>query len=241
MNKKLFSMFSNDSFEDEEIPKIEKKDPNIIDKGLMDYVIDEFPEVAGEIMKALVNLRNTIEKSIDHIEDKSCETIKASRDFERGGKYRDTSIKLHERSKEITEFVEWMVEEDKGFKKNLDLKSEIELQVNDEELNEELNEEDEESAIEEVACIVDDFTAKQPISFKLEKHRVNVEGWDDMIVKTADVLTRFYKHNRNPTIKTVNNVRPIVKKSKQNDLRDTIIDMLQEYNVSLNMYEVQIK
>lgn len=239
MNKKLFSMFSNDSLENEEIPKIEKKDPNIIDKGLMDYVIDEFPEVAGEIMKALVNLRDTIERSIDHIEDRSCETIKTSRNFELGGKYRDTSIKLHERSREIAEFVEWMEDEDEGFKKSLEAKSEVEEQVDEE--AEIVKGEEEYSKEKEVACIVDDFTAKKPIAFKLEKHNVNVESWDDMIVKTADVLTKFYKHNKNPTIKTTNSIKPIVKKSKQNDLRDTIIDMLQEYNISLNKYEVQLK
>lgn len=238
MSKKLFNMFSKDSFEDdEEIPMIEKKDPNIIDKGLMDYIIDEFPEVAGEIMTSLINLRNTIEKSIDHIEDRSCKTIKNSRDFERGGKYRDTSIKLYERSKEITEFIQWMEEEDKEFRKDLESKNQVEEQAKDE--TEKI--EDEEEKEKEIACIVDDFTAKQPISFKLEKHRVNVESWDDMIVKTADILTKFYKHNKNPTIKTMNIIKPIAKKSKQNDLRDTIIDMLQEYNINLNKYKVQIK
>lgn len=241
MSKKLFNMFSNDSTEKEDIPKIEKKDPNIIDKGLMDYVIDEFPEVAGEIMRALVNLRDTIEKSIDHIEDRSCETIKASRDFERGGKYRETSIKLHERSKEITEFIEWMIEEDKDIKKNIEIKDQSESKMEEQEEKEFENLQLEEDKKEEVACIIDDFTAKQPISFKLDVHKVNVESWDDMIVKTADILTKHYKHNKNPTIKTVNTVKPIVKKSKQNDLRDTIIDMLQEYNISLNKYEVQIK
>lgn len=238
MSNKFFKMFSNDSSLDEDIPMIEKKDPNIIDKGLMDYIIDEFPEVAGEIMDALVNLRDTIERSIDHIEDKACETIKASRDFERGGKYRETSIKLHERSREITEFVEWMEEEDKDIKKNIELKKQSEEKVQDEIKG--INDE-EDDAEKEVACIVEDFTAKQPISFKLEKHNINVESWDDMIVKTADILTRYYKHNRNSTIKTINSIKPITKKSKQNDLRDTIIDMLLEYNINLNKYEVQIK
>lgn len=129
MNKKLFNRFSNDLLKGEETPKIEKKDLNVIDKELMEYVIDEFPEVSGEIMKALINLRDTIEKSIDHIEDRAYETIKASRDFELGGRYRDTSIKLYERIMEITEFIEWMEAKDKVNNSELEVKNEVEEQV----------------------------------------------------------------------------------------------------------------
>lgn len=149
MNKKLFNRFSNDSLKDEETPKIEKKDLNVIDKGLMDYVIDEFPEVSGEIMKALINLRDTIEKSIDHIEDRAHETIKASRDFELGGRYRDTSIKLYERIMEITGFIEWMEEKDKDNNSDLEVKNEVEEQVEKVE-----GEEDKET---DVVSSVDDF------------------------------------------------------------------------------------
>ncbi len=149
MNKKLFNRFSNDLLKDEETPKIEKKDLNVIDKELMNYIIDEFPEVSGEIMKALINLRDTIEESIDHIEDRAYETIKASRDFKLGGRYRDTSIKLYDRIKEITEFIEWMEEKDKDNNSELELKSEVEEQV------EQL--EDEEDKEKEVVSSEEDF------------------------------------------------------------------------------------
>lgn len=144
MNKKLFNRFSNDSLKDKEIPKIEKKDSNVIDKEIMDYIINEFPEVSGEIMKALINLTNTLEKSIDHIEDRAYETIKVSRDFELGGRYRDTSIKLYERIIEITEFIEWMEEKDKDNNSGLEVNNELE------------EEEDKEKEIEIVSS-VDEF------------------------------------------------------------------------------------
>lgn len=132
MNKKLFNRFSNDSLKDKEIPKIEKKDSNVIDKEIMDYIINEFPEVSGEIMKALINLTNTLEKSIDHIEDRAYETIKVSRDFELGGRYRDTSIKLYERIIEITEFIEWMEEKDKDNNSGLEVNNELEEEADKE-------------------------------------------------------------------------------------------------------------
>lgn len=245
---KRFGRFSSESVAEKVEIKVEETQNNkeILDADLIQYIITEFPDVAEDIRDSLISLRNTLEKSIDFIEDKSSDIIKESRDFQLSGKYRDTNIKLHNISKNITDYSLWMNNE-LGTIENVDttlnqcansedaIEEKGEVETNTEEL---INEEDK----EELTYIYDDFTAKNPKAFKLDNHNITVEGWDDMIVKTADILTKHYKQNKNCRILSGSaNPKPVHKKSKQNELRDTIIEMLQEYKVNLKNYEVEVR
>jgi len=66
---------------------------------------------------------------------------------------------------------------------------------------------------------------------------VRVEDWDDLLVKTAEILTKQYKENKN-SIKKLEHFNVIDKKSTQNSFRDTVIEMLNEYKISLNQFKV---
>lgn len=224
----------------------DKNDQEILDVELIQYIIKEFPEVAKEIRNSLTVLRNTIEKSIDFIEDKSSNIVKETRNFDLSGKYRDANIRLHNISNSINDYSMWM-------NKELGIKEEItdtenadvmEVASVEESSNNIIAADNKsvENYIEQYIYIYEDFTGKNPNAFKLENHQIEVEGWDDMIVKTADILTKNYKNNRNSKIiPNYDKSMPLVKKSKQNELRDTIIEMLQEYGIKLTSYQVIVR
>ena len=67
-----------------------------------------------------------------------------------------------------------------------------------------------------------------------------VEDWDDLLVKTAEVLTKQYRENKNSN-KIIKEIKPIEKKSIQNSFRDTVIEMLIEYKISLDDFKIIIK
>ena len=78
---------------------------------------------------------------------------------------------------------------------------------------------------EEEIEIYKDFSLKEPKAFKLDDNVVMVEDWDDLLVKTAEVLTKQYRKNKNSN-KIIKEIKPIEKKSTQNSFRDTVIEML---------------
>ncbi|MBM6862062.1 hypothetical protein H9X78_16725, partial [Clostridium saudiense] len=102
---KLFGRDSNNIIENEKLApeEIEKK-KDILDLEVIKFVINEFPQLGENIKESLNNLINTLDKSIDIIEDKSTEVIKESRDYKLGGKYRETSEKLYEMNRGINEY-----------------------------------------------------------------------------------------------------------------------------------------
>ena len=107
-----------------------------------------------------------------------------------------------------------------------EINNEQEIQEKNEDLsNEIINEEEIE--------IYKDFSLKEPKAFKLDKNVVMVEDWDDLLVKTAEVLTKQYKENKNSN-KVIKEIKSIQKKSTQNSFRDTVIEMLIEYKISLD-------
>ena len=67
-----------------------------------------------------------------------------------------------------------------------------------------------------------------------------VEDWNDLLVKTAEVLTKQYKENKNSN-KDIKEIKLIGKKSTQNSFRDTVIEMLTEYKISLDDFKIIIK
>ncbi|NSA00423.1 hypothetical protein FHU26_000857 [Clostridium beijerinckii] len=74
----------------------------------------------------------------------------------------------------------------------------------------------------------------------MDDNIIDVEDWDDLLVKTAEVLTKQYKKNKNIN-KTMKSIKPVEKKSPQNSFRDTVIDMLTEYKINFDEFKVIVK
>ncbi len=202
--------------------KKEMRDDPIIDTKVIEYIINEFPTPTKDIRQSLVNLQVTLEKSIDFIEDKSSEIIKINRDFELSNKYRETCVRLHEISTSLNEYVKWM--DVIGDKASL-----IE------------NDKIKESTLDIYKPIYNDFTGLTPVRISLNNFSVDVENWDDLIMKTASMLTKNYKDNKESEIIFPEHNTVILKKSHENELRDTVIEMLSEYKISLNDYKIQVQ
>ncbi|WP_195245325.1 viral A-type inclusion protein [Clostridium celatum] len=257
MAMKKFNIFAGDNNEKEEFFKEnnndilvkDQKESEIIDVTLMSYIRDEFPEVAEKIKESLKGLKDTLEESIDYIEEKSSNIVKEDRNFTLSGKYREISMELYNIANNIKNYIEWMENADdtndkkddndknNGKKDEKDSLEEKKNEIDSKGGNEVLLEKDD----EENTAIYEDFTSKEPRLFKLDNHKVEVENWDDMIVKTAAVLTKNYKGNKFLKFKNNNKVKVVKRKSKQNEFRDTIIEMLRDYNVSLHNYRVILK
>ncbi|WP_297417264.1 hypothetical protein [Clostridium sp.] len=236
-------------------PKIQKKEDEknsykqknllLFNVDTIQYVIENFPAMSIEIQNGLNNLANILENTIDYVEDKSSEIIKKNRDFKLSKAYRDTSINIYDVVQNIGEYVKWMQDEyEKNIKKHenrteeavQELSEENEKEsptVNSESLSElEINQEEVE--------IYKDFSLKEPKAFRVDDKTVQVDDWDDLLVKTAEILNRQYKQNKNSN-KVVKEIRPVEKKSTQNSFRDTVIEMLAEYKINLDEFKIIIK
>lgn len=234
---KGFGLFQNKE-ENDIINSQKDKEEEKLDKEVIKYIINEFPEIGKDINYSLMEVIGTIDRAINTIEDKSNEVIKEYRDYMLAAKYRDISIKLYNISKNINEYINWM---DNNLKKDL---VNDKLLDNDTKVHEETK--DLERKIEDnellIKSINDDFTTYEPIKIKLDTYEEIVEGWEDTIIKTADILTKKFKNEKNLKFNNSNKIIEIVsKKSKQNDSRDIIIEMLKDHNISLNNYKVFIK
>lgn len=227
MVAKKFNFLNNSEPQIKEEINEEVKDSPIIDTKVIEYVIHEFPNPSKEISKALLDLQVTLERSIDFIEDKSSEIIKNNRDFDLSSKYRQTSIRLHEISTNLKEYVNWM--------NTIGDKRQNSESIKGESLNKGVLKE---SADDRYISIFNDFTGLIPTKFSLKEASVNVENWDDLIMKTASILTSNYKNNKKSDILCPQHNEIIIKKSHENELRDTVIEMLTEYKISLNDYKV---
>ncbi len=224
-----------------DINVFKKKNLSLFDVDTIQYVIENFPSMSIEIQGGLNNLANILENTIDYIEDESSKLIKTNRDFKLSKNYRNTSIAIYEVVQNIGEYVQWMKQEyEKSINTNNDAdkslinkKGEGEIQEKNESLNNQVINEKE---IE----IYKDFSLKEPKGFKLKDNVIMVENWDDLLVKTAEVLTKQYRENRYSNI-LVKEFQPILKKSNQNSFRDTVIEMLNEYKISLDEFKVIIK
>jgi len=221
-----------------------RKNLTLFDVDTIQYVIDSFPSMSIEIQRGLNNLGEILEKTIDHIEDKSSEIIKKNRDFKLSKAHRDTSIAIYDVVQNINEYINWMKGE---YEKNLK-KDEVKFDIVNQNLEDELqkkNVEDEIQAtnneiIGEEFEIHKDFSLKEPKALKIDNNLIMVEDWNDLLVKTAEVLTKKYKKNKYSN-KAVREFKPIGKKSTQNSFRDTVIEMLTEYKINLDDFKVIIK
>jgi hypothetical protein len=222
-----------------------KKNLSLFDTDTIQYVIENFPSMSIEIQGGLNNLANILENTIDHIEDKSSEIIKKNRDFKLSEAHRDTSIAIYEIVQNIGEYVKWMQDE----YENNEKKNQIKIKSTKEKIKDEIdkkqvkNETDNLSKQingEEEIEIYKDFSLKEPKAFKLNENLIIVDNWDDLLVKTAEVLTKQYRKNKDSNI-IVKNIKPVEKKSTQNSFRDTVIDMLTEYKINLDEFKIIIK
>ena len=104
-NKVIFESLEK---REEETNRVYKKRTGIIDRTIIQYIIDNFPEMSVNIRQALTNLVDTLENTIDFIEDKSSSAIKNERDFELAESYRDKSKSIYEVVQNIDEYIDWM-------------------------------------------------------------------------------------------------------------------------------------
>jgi hypothetical protein len=222
-----------------------KKNLTLFEVDTIQYVIENFPSMSIEIQSGLNNLANILEDTIDYIEDRSSEIIKKNRDFKISKAHRDTSISIYDVVQNIGEYIRWMQNE---YEKNVQNQGEEINKINQEakkesqerdieENNEELNNE---IIREEAIEIYKDFSLKEPRAFRLDNNLIMVENWDDLLVKTAEVLTKQYRKNKNSD-NAIKEIKPVEKKSTQNSFRDTAIEMLNEYKINLDEFKVIIK
>ena len=247
IQEKEVQSFNVTKTETKEVEKsvFSKKNLSLFDVDTIQYVIENFPTMSIEIQNGLNNLADILENTIDYIEDKSSEIIKKNRNFKLSKNHRDTSIAIYDVVENLGEYVKWMQDEyEKNIKNEevklvqINQKSKDEIQ---EKCAEEVNEDLSNKIIgEEEIEIYKDFSLKEPKVFKLDDNVVMVEDWDDLLVKTAEVLTKQYRKNKNSN-KIIKEIKPIEKKSTQNSFRDTVIEMLIEYKISLDEFKIIIK
>jgi len=207
----------------------------ILDKKIISFVVSNFPEISKEIITSLNNLKNTLEKSIDYIEDNSSKIIKKERNFDLSEKYRNNAINLYEISTSIENYIKWMDTQSPDKDNKIEDKSKS-IDNSPTKLDEKNI-----SSTKKELNICNDFTEKQPTSFRIDEFNINVEDWNDMIIKTADILIKNYKKSKDLYYSTVQSPNIQSKKSIQNEFRDTIIEMLIEYKIDPVKYSVIIK
>ncbi|MGN0144251.1 MAG: hypothetical protein ACI398_04665 [Clostridium sp.] len=201
------------------------------------YIINNFPDMSEEIQKGLLDISSILENTIDHIEDKSSKLIKDSRNFKQSQEYRDTCISIYKVVENIRDYVQWM--KDEGNKKNDNNKNEIDNKKNEEVNTKEIIDNEVNTVNVEVE-IYKDFSGREPKGFELDNKIIMVDDWNDLLIKTAEMLTKYYKNNKSKDIE-FKPVKVVEKKSQQNEFRDTAIEMLNEYKINLKDFKIIVK
>lgn len=215
-----------------------KRNLSLFEGDTVKYLIENFPTMSIEIQNGLNNLADILEDTINYIEDRSSEIIKKNREFTTSQEHRDTSIAIYDVVQNINNYVSWMQDEyESNMRKEAPLTNDIKEEVVSNNTTEEVSPQ---TTTEEQIEIYKDFSLKDPKGFTLHNHNVLVEDWDDLLVKTAAILTKQYRSNKNSN-KIVKNIQPLEKKSTQNSFRDTVIEMLTEYKINLDEFKIIIK
>lgn len=209
-----------------------KDDVVIIDRNITKYILDNFSDIALDIRDSLINLADTLENTIDYIEDKSSIVIKEFRNFELSQDYRDKSMKIYEVVEKINDYVAWI---DDGYNS---AKSKEEIYCREEDVDS-VKEQEEKEPFDGSICITEDFTSKSPRAFKIDNYYSEVSDWKELTVKAADILTKKYKNNKSHCEISVDDV--VLKESIENDFRDSVIDILKIYSVPLNKFYVYVE
>ncbi|MBE6062703.1 MAG: hypothetical protein E7207_03895 [Clostridium butyricum] len=218
--------------------KVKRKNLALFDVDTMAYVIKNFPSMSEDIKEGLMSLSDILEKTIDHIEDKSSELVKENRNFELSQSYRDTSIAIYKMVNNIKDYVFWM--NDECEKNNMEQEEKKNEKIEEEELTKCNIENEHDTPVSHEISIFSDFTGKEPKAFIIREDIVKVDDWNDLLVKTAEVLTKKYKNNKNSN-KVVASFEVVDIKSIQNEFRDTAIEMLNEYKISLDQFKIIVK
>lgn len=234
----------NENIIGNDVKKISKsgKTLSLFKEDTIKYVIENFPSMSEEIQRGLLEVSVILENTIDHIEDKSSKLIKDSRNFNLSQEYRDTCISIYEVVENIKGYVKWM--KDEGNKENK-IKEEN-IKENEEEITSQddikLKEisENEVNTVNVELEIYKDFSGREPKGFEIDNDIILVDDWDDLLVKTAEILTKQYKQNRNSDI-LIKPVKVVEKKSPQNEFRDTVIEMLSEYKINLRDFKIIVR
>jgi len=223
----------------------QKRNLSLFEGDTVKYLIENFPTMSIEIQNGLNNLADILEDTINYIEDRSSEIIKKNREFTTSQEHRDTSIAIYDVVQNINNYVSWMQDE---YESNMRKEAPTEVskaasitnEIKEESVNTANETSPSQATTEEQIEIYKDFSLKDPKGFTLHNHNVLVEDWDDLLVKTAAILTKQYRSNKNSN-KIVKNIQPLEKKSPQNSFRDTVIEMLTEYKINLDEFKIIIK
>ncbi|NFI04539.1 viral A-type inclusion protein [Clostridium botulinum] len=228
----------NDKCELKEI-KYENNDLSILNKNTVKYIINNFPDMSIKIKESLLNLINTLENTIDYIEDESSKIVKEDRNFTLSESYRKISMEIYDMVKDIDNYSNWISEEKLANENHMSQENEkmIMKEVACSKIDD-LKDNDIECEIKSGGIeIYKDFSLKNPKAFKVNDNIVEVENWDDLLVKTAEILNKKYKENKK--LKPIHNdIKIANKKSNENILRNTVIDMLNEYRINLEEFKV---
>lgn len=234
----------NENIIGNDVKKISKsgKTLSLFKEDTIKYVIENFPSMSEEIQRGLLEVSVILENTIDHIEDKSSKLIKDSRNFNLSQEYRDTCISIYEVVENIKGYVKWMKDEEN---KENEIK-EDNIKENEEEITSQddikLKEisENEVNTVNVELEIYKDFSGREPKGFEIDNDIILVDDWDDLLVKTAEILTKQYKQNRSSDI-LIKPVKVVEKKSPQNEFRDTVIEMLSEYKINLRDFKIIVR
>ncbi|OFS23933.1 hypothetical protein [Clostridium sp. HMSC19A10] len=234
----------NENIIGNDVKKISKssKTLSLFKEDTIKYVIENFPSMSEEIQRGLLEVSVILENTIDHIEDKSSKLIKDSRNFNLSQEYRDTCISIYEVVENIKGYVKWMKDEGN---KEMEIKednineNEKEITSQDDIKLKEISE-NEVNTVNVELEIYKDFSGREPKGFEIDNDIILVDDWDDLLVKTAEILTKQYKQNRNSDI-LIKPVKVVEKKSPQNEFRDTVIEMLSEYKINLRDFKIIVR
>ncbi|AOR22835.1 viral A-type inclusion protein [Clostridium taeniosporum] len=238
-NKMFAEEIKKEKNNEKELKEIKNRnnDLSILNKDTVKYIIKQFPEMSLKIKESLLNLVNTLENTIDYIEDESSKIIKENRNFSLSESHRKISVEVYGMVKDIDNYAKWISEENLSNKNELCNKKIIDKEVAcskvDDKKDNKIKENIENKGIE----IFKDFSLKNPKAFRLNDNVVEVENWDDLLVKTAEILNKKYKENKK--LKPIQNeIKIFNKKSNENMLRNTVIDMLNEYRINLKDFKI---
>lgn len=223
---------------------IEPGNFELFDEEMMDYIIENFPEVADNIEKALLQLSGTLEESIDYIEDTSTKIIKDTRNFNKSQEYRDACVSIYKVAENIKGYADFIKEEKNCIKNGAEKKHSImpktEIAIDDEKKQaKHLVKNDSDNVVSVETEVYKDLTGKIPVGFELDHKITMVDNWEDLMIRTSEILKENYRENLQKDIEIRH--RKIVKKeSPENNMRDIIIDMLNDYKIDLKNFKVLI-
>ncbi len=230
---------------------------NLINEELYEFLIRNFPKCANDLKEGVELLENTVQSSIDIIEEKSGEIIKKERDFNKANEYRKNESKLNSIAIKLGKIMD-----------NLSIESELDDNetVEEKEKKEIPNYNDYlvDSNIQHT--LYEDFTHKRPVALEINGVKHEVRDWKDMLLETCNIMACIDKNiiMNFPNNKRMNGKKvtyfaykedDIVRAPKKikslelyvstnhsaNSIRNIITKILREYKISLCDFKVYLR